>query len=312
MARGDTAARQIRLWMLLLQRSDLSVEQAAEQLDCNVRTIYRDLDGLERAGIPLYQDQKGRGVRWKLVEGANRKLSVQLTVHEAMALVAAEGFLSAMQGSVFDHASRNALAKVKHALAPEIRMRVEALSRHLSATSAPPRKLTKHRDHLDVLLEVTEKSQVVVLEYRKLEAKELARYTLELHHIHVQGSGVYLVGWVRERSGARVFLLDRVETVTPLKETFVRRPEIGPGLFAQGSFGLWDGPPVHVALLFSGSAAQIVAEQEFHPTQKQQRHLDGSLTLEMDLPLCPSLRAWVRGFGDRVTVLEPARLINEP
>lgn len=311
MARGDTAARQLRLWMLLLQRSEISVEQAALQLGCTVRTVYRDLDGLERAGIPLYQAQRGRGVRWKLVEGANHKLSVQLTVHEAMALVAAEGFLSAMQGSVFDLASRNALAKVKHALTPEIRTRVEALSRHLSATSAPPRKLTRHRQHLDELLEATEQSQVVMLEYRKLEATELTRYTLELHHIHVQGSGVYLVGWVRERTAPRAFLLDRVETVTPLKERFARRPEIGPGLFAQGAFGLWDGPAEQVLLQFTGSAAQIVAEQEFHPTQRQQRHADGSLTLEMKLPLCPSLRAWVRGFGKRVKVLAPEKLINE-
>ena len=51
MARGDTAARQIRLYFLLLDSGALSVERAAAALECTSRTIYRDLDGLQIVAV---------------------------------------------------------------------------------------------------------------------------------------------------------------------------------------------------------------------------------------------------------------------
>lgn len=311
MARGDTAARQIRLWMLLQEASELSVEQAAERLGCTVRTVYRDLDGLQRAGLPLYQAQHGRKTRWRLVEGFNRRLSIQLTVHEAMALVATERFMAAMQGSVFEVAGRQALAKLKHALTPEIRTRLEALTRQVTTTPAPLRKLTKQRPYLEKLLTALERHEVVVVEYRKLAAEAPERYTIEPHSLNVQGSAVHVVLWARERNAARVFLLDRVEAVTTTGESFVPRAELGPGAFDQGAFGLWNAPSVRIVLRFKGSAARIVAEQQFHPTQQIHWNDDGSLTLEMVTPPSPAVKAWVRGFGVRVEVLEPARLLED-
>ncbi|MFZ5443403.1 MAG: helix-turn-helix transcriptional regulator [Myxococcota bacterium] len=312
MARGDTAARQIRLWMLLQESSDLSVDQAAERLGCTVRTVYRDLDGLQRAGLPLYQEQRGRKMRWRLVEGFNRRLSVQLTVHEAMALVAAERFMAAMQGSVFEVSGKQALAKLKHALAPEIRTRLEALTRHVTTTPAPLRRLTKQRPYLEKLLGALERHEVVVVEYRKLSAAAPERYTIEPHSLNVQGSAVHVVLWARERNAARVFLLDRIESVKPTGERFAPRPELGPGAFDQGAFGLWNAPSVRIVLRFKGSAARIVAEQQFHPTQQTHWNHDGTLTLELVTPPSPALRAWVRGFGKRVDVLEPKTLLEEP
>ncbi len=53
-------ARQFELLFLLLQRGGLSAAEAAERFEVSVRTIYRDVDTLSGAGIPVYT-QKGRG-----------------------------------------------------------------------------------------------------------------------------------------------------------------------------------------------------------------------------------------------------------
>ncbi|MCU0699462.1 MAG: WYL domain-containing protein [Myxococcaceae bacterium] len=308
MARGDSAARQIRLFLMVLDRRDIDVRAAADELGCTERTVYRDLESLERVGVPLYQVKQGRTQRWKLVDGYSRNLNVSFTVQEAMALIAGERLLSAIQGSVFDHAARNAVAKVKHALAPELRQRVEHLAQVLTTTSAPPRKLARHRERLDTIIEAIERSVVVDLKYRKLDATQAQPYTVEPHHLHLQGTSVYVVGWARERKAVRIFLLDRIDAVTLRTEPFKRRPEIQPGLFAQGSFGLWDAAIEHVRLRFTGSAATIVSEQEFHPSQTLERLPDGSVIVDLRAPLSPSLKQWVRGFGKRVEVLSPAAL----
>ena len=205
MARGDTAARQIRLYVLLLDAGALSVERAARELECTTRTIYRDLEGLQRTGFPLVQEQNGKQVRWRLMDGYKRQLSVQLSAQEAVALVAGERFLAAMEGSAFHHGARSAVAKVRHALEPQIRARVDALAGRVSASAAPGRKLAGHRVQLDQVLDAIETAEVVLLQYRKLDALKATRYTVEPHYVHMQGASVYVVGWAREREAPTSF-----------------------------------------------------------------------------------------------------------
>lgn len=312
MARGDSLSRQLQLCLMLLDERELSVDATAQRLGCTRRTIYRDLQVLERAGMPIYQEQDGRRVRWRLVEGFQKHLSIQFTIQEAMALVAGQQFLAALAGSVFAEAAQSAVAKVRHALAPPLKSRLDRLAKNVSANSSTPaRQLKKHRAHLDTLLAAVEASTQVRLIYCKLNSTRAEHYTVEPHHLHVQGSSVYLVAWTLERSAARIFLLDRVESAEPTDVVFARRPELGPGAFAQGAFGLWDGKDQIVRLVFLGDAATIVSEQEFHSSQRMTRNDDGSLTLELKVPISPSLKAWVRGFGQRVQVLTPKTLLND-
>ncbi len=312
MARGDTLTRQFRLWWLLLDERQLVVDEVAARIGCTRRTIYRDLEVLQRAGMPLYQETLGRAVRWRLDEGFHRTLSVQLSVQEAMALVAGARSLSSLSGTFFAQGATSAVEKVRHALTPAVRERVEGFVKHLSASAAPARELGSHRSQLDTIVAAVQGQQVLVLEYRKLNAPRAVHYTVEPHHLHMQGSSVYVVGWVRERNAARIFLLDRIEAVTTTQNRFERRNGLGPGVFSQGAFGLWDGPEVLVRLTFVGDAATIISEQQFHPSQRLTTNADRSVTLEMTLPISPSLRAWVRGFGKRVRVERPKSLLKDP
>ena len=47
----------------LLDKKSLTAKELAEQLDVSVRTIYRDVEALSLAGIPVYTEQgKGGGI----------------------------------------------------------------------------------------------------------------------------------------------------------------------------------------------------------------------------------------------------------
>lgn len=308
MARGDGLTRQLELWVLLDQERELSVDDAARRLGCTRRTVYRYLEVLQRMNMPLYQEQQGKRVRWRLVDGFHRRLSVNLSLHEVMSLVAAEHLLAGMKGTVFAQAAQSGVTKLKSALAPELRKRLEALTRALAASAGPSRDLKPRRGFLEAILDATERDEVLELIYRKLESSKPERYTIEPHHLHVHGSSVYVVAWARERGAARIFLLDRVEGVRRLTEHFTRRSDLLPGSFAQGAFGLWEGPSERVRLRFSDTAARIVGEQQFHPTQQATSLPDGSLVLTMTLPLSPAFVAWVRSFGERVEIVSPEKL----
>src|SRR5437763_5776869 len=87
MSRGDGLARQLQLMQILEKRQEIAVPAVAAELGYTVRTVYRDLQVLERIGVPIYQEKTGRKARWRVVEGYRRKLSITLSWPEMVALV---------------------------------------------------------------------------------------------------------------------------------------------------------------------------------------------------------------------------------
>jgi hypothetical protein len=73
MARGVTAARQLNLLFMLKQAGALSVEEASALLGVSRRTLYRDLEVMQRAGCRS-SPRRGKTTRWRL-KGRSKVLS---------------------------------------------------------------------------------------------------------------------------------------------------------------------------------------------------------------------------------------------
>lgn len=85
------ASRLLTLLMLLQTRGRLTARQLADEVGVSVRTIYRDIDSLSEAGVPIYGDPGPAG-GYALVEGYRTRLT-GLTSGEASAL-----FLAGLPG----------------------------------------------------------------------------------------------------------------------------------------------------------------------------------------------------------------------
>ena len=102
MPRGDQLSRQWRLLQMIDRPQGVTVDDAARDLQCTIRTIWRDLDALDKAGFPLYPDRAANGNKsvWRVQEAFKQKLPLKLTLGELAALLMSRALLTPLGVSV--------------------------------------------------------------------------------------------------------------------------------------------------------------------------------------------------------------------
>ncbi|WP_131741519.1 helix-turn-helix transcriptional regulator [Actinomadura roseirufa] len=214
------ASRLISLVLLLQSRETMTAAELARELEVSERTVYRDVEALSAAGVPVYAEQ-GRSGGYRLVGGYRTRLT-GLSRAEAEAL-----FLSGLPGPAGDMGLGDTVAaaelKVLAALPGTLRdAPARAAQRfHLDAPgwfgdAGPPPLL---RD----LARAVWEDAVVELRYRK--DREVVR-TAEPYGLVLKNGTWYLVARAGDGPRAyRTYRAGRVTAVRPTGATFDRDAE---------------------------------------------------------------------------------------
>ncbi|RKN38146.1 helix-turn-helix transcriptional regulator [Streptomyces hoynatensis] len=213
--------RLLSILLLLQARGRVRAAELAERLEVSVRTIYRDVDSLSAAGVPVYAE-RGRHGGIALLPGFRTDVT-GLTSDEARALfvLAAQGAHAALG---LEGAFGSALRKVMAALPAAHRPTAELTSRRILVDPgrwlSPPVAAAE----LGALHEAALGDRRLRLRYRHGGIGRPRTYTVDPYGLVAKAGVWYLVADLR--GTPRLFRADRVAQATLTAEPARRRPGV--------------------------------------------------------------------------------------
>jgi predicted DNA-binding transcriptional regulator YafY len=317
-------AEVIRQWSILrdLEASRrLTIDEMAARTGVTTRTIRRDLEALQEAGFPLFDELHDGKRYWTLEQRAFKRLDdTGFNLAELIALYFSRTITECLAATPFQRDVRSAFDKLAAALTPGMRQFLDRLPLAIQAKAEPGAKartefsdvhgvVTKQSARVAQLLDATLHHRRVAMRYYSFSSNRDKEYLIEPLRLVFAQAGLYLVAFVPEYDQLRTFSVDRILSLSVTDDRFEPR-EMSEDAFAH-SLGVHQGTPERVEIAFEPRIARYVKERIWHPSQEIREKPDGGLLLTLTVSVDWALRSWILGFGPLARVLAPSELADQ-
>jgi predicted DNA-binding transcriptional regulator YafY len=190
------ASRLLSILILLQLRGQLTAEYLADEFEVSVRTIYRDIDALSAAGIPVYGD-RGPGGGFQLLDGYRTKLTgLDPEEAEAMLLI---GLPGAAQAMGLGNAATRARNKLLIALPSAGRDEASRIARRFHLDTADWYRAARPTPFLAHVARAVLDQQMLALTYQSWTARR--DWTVAPYGLVLKAGNWYLVAEGRGKLG---------------------------------------------------------------------------------------------------------------
>jgi len=312
MSRGDQIGRQWSIIQTLISsRMGKTAAELAEELECNPRTIYRDLEALQVAGFPIYTDRmEGRNL-WSLLDTVRHEIPIPFSLTELMALYFSRDMLKVFKDTVFYDSLESLFQKIKTTIPPESKKYLKNVEQILHVGLKPYKEYSKFKEIINRVNEATQKKKSIDIVYYTMSRKKESKRKVDPYRIWFFNGTFYLIGKCHLRGEVRIFALDRIKILHLTKDSFVIPEDFNLDDFMRPSFGVFQGEPIKVKIWFHTDVAGYIKEKIWHESQEIHPQDDGSILFEAEVAGTDEIKFWTMSWGSKAEVLEPEPLRDE-
>ncbi|GGB80743.1 helix-turn-helix transcriptional regulator [Dyadobacter sediminis] len=208
-----------RITAILIQlqsRKIVKAQELAERFEISLRTVYRDINSLAEAGVPIMGEA---GVGYSIMDGY-RLPPVMFTKEEARTFITAEKLMEKFTDFSTQSQYQSAMYKIKAVLRSSEKSMVENLENQIAVRLNSKPFSTQKSNTLDVLLKSITEKKIARITYTAVNSDEPMERVIEPVGIYHENSYWYTIGYCHLRNDYRNFRSDRILEIELTEKTF--------------------------------------------------------------------------------------------
>jgi predicted DNA-binding transcriptional regulator YafY len=283
--------RLLSIIVILLNNDRITAKELSKRFEVSIRTIYRDIDAINLAGIPVISLQGNDG-GFSIMENFTLKRHL-FTFENMMGVIAA---LKGINTAIGDKTIDSTIEKFRNMLPESAKDSVDTCSEEIIIDVMPWGRRKDIQPLYKKMYAAIRDRLIVQFSYKDYELNESVR-TVEPMSLVYKGYAWYVFAFCRIRNDYRIFKLSRITNCCVTDETFVRRE----------MRYMPDEPQMQQTLVLTLRFPKKMRDrfEDYFDEECFKEDADGKVILEAPMPDEPWLYKMILSFDDDVEVLSP-------
>jgi predicted DNA-binding transcriptional regulator YafY len=302
---SERVSRLVQLITLLQTRTGWDAESLATELGISTRTLFRDLNTLEQAGIPC-RSEDGGGYR---IQHGFFLPPVALSASEVLGLMQLTRFIGNHRERPFHAHALSAIYKMITTVQEPLRGMCGQMLSSISVEPDPKLDAEGEASYFTQLQQSIDMGRACQITYEAVNGEGESTMLVEPYLLHHVNRAWYVLGKTDLHREVRMLKLVRIRSLELLTTRF-KKPL---SYKIENKLGkAWrlipEGKIYNIELVFSARVATNVSEVRWHETQQTQRLDDGRCRLSFEIDGLNEIAWWVCGYANQVEVVKPKKL----
>jgi predicted DNA-binding transcriptional regulator YafY len=289
--------RMLTIIVMLLNRDRITARELADKFEISVRTVYRDIEAINMAGIPVISFSGNEG-GFGIME--NYRIDRQLlTLNDMLTILTAlKGINTGLENSEVE----SAFEKISNLVPKEKTKEMELFFKQMVIDIAPYGHSERYKKNLKVIQHSIVDNKLIRILYTNAKGEKLKR-NIEPMTLIMKGYTWYLFAFCRERNDFRIFRLSRIKNVEVLDLNFTRKDVSHNKYISQND----EAQPVTPIVLKFSPEVRVKVEDYFEEEQMEIQD-NGDIVVRVSYPEDEWVYSFILGYGEHVEVLEPPHI----
>lgn len=292
--------RLVSIIMILLDKKRIGAHELATMFEVSPRTIYRDIDAINMAGIPI-RSIPGAGGGFEVMPEYKVDKKV-FSIDDLSALLMG---LSSLSGMIQGNELVNTLAKVKSFIPADRVKDIELKVSQIHIDLSPWTGNHNLQPYLEIIKAALQENKILSFEYIAHHGNKTVRM-VEPCQLVLKGNYWYLLGYCRTRNDFRLFKLPRISSLQIQEKTFIPRDYQKPQLdFDEMWVAMQTKIKIRIHTSIMDRVLDVCSYEDFSP--------DGDEYYIVNFPFVENEYYYdiLLGFGDKCECLEPPHIRTE-
>lgn len=309
---ADQAQRIVFLLKKLQAGNKYTTTEAYEMIckefgDHSLRTVQRDMLLLQKCEPAVNAVRVGKEFLWYIPkEVRHTEALMRIDTNEILSFYILKAHLKTFKGTIIED-DVNKLTDKLEKFAPKEIYSSDSLFWDQNIGYFD---YSNYNDKLSQIINAIVNQKWLNIDYNTSSKGILNKILVNLRCLFTYSGALYAVAYVPKHDTHIALALHNIVRMEEVDNFKRKLPEFNFKEWTKYRFGVFYGEPKRVVLSIKKEFKHFFVNRKWHQSQVMKEEEDGSLTLEMKVPLGPDFIGWLLGWSNAMIIKKPKELKN--